>query len=63
MAISTKDIRNAIERVMIERGLVFARFESNHHTGGQELMPLYRGQQPSIDVLEEMALKVFTEIS
>lgn len=62
MAITTKDIRNAIERVMVTRGLVFARFDSNHITGGTELVPLYRGQQQSNEILEEIATKIYVEI-
>jgi hypothetical protein len=55
-------IRAAIEAVLREKGLVFARLESNG-VGGTEWAPLYRGQAKSNEVIDALVLRIMTELS
>lgn len=52
------EIKKAIEEVLRERGLIFARLGHNSHTGGNEWDPLYRGQAPSNEAIADIAERV-----
>lgn len=47
-------IRESLRAVMKEKPIVFARSTTNYQTGGFEWSPLYNGQEPSNDILQEM---------
>lgn len=60
-AIERANIQRALEEVLRERGLVFARLEPNGQ-GGSEWAPLYRGQTDSNAVIEALVASVLTEL-
>jgi len=47
-------IRESLRAVMKEKPIVFARSTTNYQTGGSEWSPLYNGQEPSNEILQEM---------